>query len=531
MGPRPAKRLAVQPAPRCARSAQWRIRHARQDLQGHDGCAPRVADQGIPQDSHHPRRLGGAAAPADVGRDRLQRPAGKLAISGRTRAALRARQRLPPGQGAAGRGHHRHRATDLPRKHRVKTLAHWPEFIERQHPKTIALGLDRVRTVFERMQMQIAAPVITVGGTNGKGSCCAMLESILRAAGYRTGLYTSPHLLRYNERVRIAAVEADDDVLAASFDAVEAARGDLMLTYFEYGTLAALWLFAREQVEALVLEVGLGGRLDAVNIVDADCAVLTSVGIDHVDYLGPDRESIGREKAGIFRAGRPAVVAEPDPPASVVNADGKKLLIGRDFGYVDQQSQWSYWGPSGNRGGLAHPALRGALQLRNAAAAMCALDALRERLPVSMQDVRRGLAEVELPARFQVLPGKPQIILDVAHNPQAAQVLADNLAASGFSPQTIAVCGMLRDKDIGGVLRTLAPRITRWHLASLQGPRAASADELAGFVEGECFASAGEALAAALGVAGENDKIVVFGSFLTVGEALAWLKNNKTSKR
>src|SRR3954469_14412197 len=499
MGPRPAKRLAVQPAPRCARSAQWRIRHARQDLQGHDGCAPRVADQGIPQDSHHPRRLGGAAAPADGGRDRLQRPAGKLAISGRTRAALRARQRLPPGQGAAGRGHHRHRATDLPRKHRVKTLAQWLEFIERQHPKTIALGLDRVRTVFERMQMQIAAPVITVGGTHGKGSCCAMLESILRAAGYRTGLYTSPPLLRYNERVRTAAVEAEDDVLAASFDAVEAARGDLMLTYFEYGTLAALWLFAREQVEALVLEVGLGGRLDAVNIVDADCAVLTSVGIDHVDYLGPDRESIGREKAGIFRAGKPAVIAEPDPPASVLAAPGEKLLLGKDFGYVDQQSQWSYWGPSssisGKRGGLAHPARRGAMQLRNAAAAMCALDTLRERLPLGMQDIRRGLAEVELPARFQVLPGQPQVILDVAHNVQAAQVLSDNLASSGFAPQTIAVCGMLKDKDIGGVLAALAPRITCWHLASLRGPRAASAQELARFVDGERFASPAEAFA------------------------------------
>jgi dihydrofolate synthase/folylpolyglutamate synthase len=413
----------------------------------------------------------------------------------------------------------------------VKTLAQWLEFIERQHPKAIALGLDRAAAVWSRMGVRITVPVITVGGTNGKGSTCAMLESILRVGGYRTGLYTSPHLVRYNERVRVAGVEASDELLAASFEAVEAARGDTPLTYFEYGTLGALWIFAHEKVEALVLEVGLGGRLDAVNLVDADCAVLTSVGIDHVDYLGPDRESIGREKAGIFRAGRPAVIAEPDPPQSVLAAPGEKLLIGRDFGYVNQESQWSYWGPSGKRGGLAHPALRGAMQLRNASAAMCALDALRERLPLSMQDVRRGLAEVELPARFQVLPGKPQIILDVAHNPQAAHVLADNLGSSGFSPETIAVCGMLRDKDIEGVLRTLAPRITRWHLASLAGPRAASAEELSRFVKGECFASPAEAFAAALGSAGENDKIVVFGSFLTVGEVLEWLKNNKTSKR
>jgi dihydrofolate synthase/folylpolyglutamate synthase len=416
----------------------------------------------------------------------------------------------------------------------VRTLAQWLEFIERQHPKTIALGLDRVSQVFARLNVTLGVPVITVAGTNGKGSTCAMLESILRMGGYRTGLYTSPHLVRYNERVRVAGVEAGDELLAASFEAVEAARGDTPLTYFEYGTLGALWAFAREKVEALVLEVGLGGRLDAVNIIDADCAVLTSVGIDHVDYLGPDRESIGREKAGIFRAGRPAVVAEPDPPDSVLGAAGDKLLIGRDFGYVDQQSQWSYWGPSsstsGKRGGLAHPALRGAIQLRNASAAMCALDTLRERLPLGMQDIRRGLAEVELPARFQVLPGKPQVILDVAHNPQAAQTLASNLASSGFAPETIAVCGMLRDKDIGGVLKTLAPRVTRWHLASLQGPRAASAQELAQFVAGECFASPAEAFAAALGRAGENDKIVVFGSFLTVGEVLAWLKNNKTSR-
>jgi dihydrofolate synthase/folylpolyglutamate synthase len=413
----------------------------------------------------------------------------------------------------------------------LRTLAQWLEFIERQHPKTIALGLDRVSTVWKRMDTALACPVITVAGTNGKGSTCAMLESILRAGGYRTGLYTSPHLVRYNERVRVAGVEASDELLAASFEAVEAARGDTPLTYFEYGTLGALWVFAREKVDALVLEVGLGGRLDAVNIIDADCAVLTSIGIDHVDYLGPDRESIGREKAGIFRAGRPAVIAEPDVPATVAAAPGVHYRIGRDFGYIDQQSQWSYWGPAGKRGGLAHPALRGAMQLRNASAAMCALDTLRERLPVSMQDVRRGLAEVELPARFQVLPGKPQIILDVAHNPQAAQVLADNLASSGFAPETIAVCGMLKDKDVGGVLRTLAPRVTRWHLASLQGPRAASAEELARHVEGERFDSPAEAFAAALGVAGENDKIVVFGSFLTVGEVVVWLKNNKTSKR
>jgi dihydrofolate synthase / folylpolyglutamate synthase len=421
----------------------------------------------------------------------------------------------------------------------ARSLSDWLEYIEKQHPSTIALGLERVGEVLGRLGAGLACPVITVGGTNGKGSTCAMLESILRAAGYRTGLYTSPHLVRYNERVRIAGAEAGDEALSAGFAAVEAARGGAPLTYFEFGTLAAFWVFNQMQVEAAVLEVGLGGRLDAVNAVDADCAVLTSVAIDHVDYLGSTRESIGREKAGIFRSGRPAVVADPDPPASVLNAGTHLLLINRDFGYTAEASQWAYWGPGGKRGGLAHPALRGAIQLRNAAAALCALDTLRERLPVAMQEVRRGLAEVTLPARFEVLPGRPQVILDVAHNVEAAQTLERNLAASGFAPEIIAVCGMLRDKDVGGVLRELAPRITRWHLASLPGPRAAAAGELAtqlaalGVARASMHehASPAQAFAAARESAGENDKLVVFGSFLTVGEVKAWLSDNKTSKR
>jgi dihydrofolate synthase/folylpolyglutamate synthase len=413
----------------------------------------------------------------------------------------------------------------------VRTLDDWLDYISRQHPQTIAMGLERVQKVFKNLNIRLVSPVITVGGTNGKGSTCAMLESILRAAGYRTGLYSSPHLVRYNERVRISGAECDDRLLGEGFAAVEAAREDTPLTYFEFGTLAAFWVFEQSKVEALVLEVGLGGRLDAVNAIDADCAVLSSVGIDHVEYLGQDRESIGREKAGIFRDGRPAVVADPAPPRAVLEAPGEKLLYGKDFSYKAEGTQWTYSGPGGKRAGLAYPALRGAMQLRNASAALCALDALR--LPVAMQEIRRGLAEVELPGRFQVLPGRPQVILDVAHNPQAAHTLAENLASSGFAPETYAVCGMLKDKDIAGVLRELAPRVTHWHLATLPGPRGASADELAerlGKNSTRKFASPAEALAAALERASENDKIVVFGSFLTVGEAITWLKH-RTSRR
>ena len=412
----------------------------------------------------------------------------------------------------------------------ARSLAAWLEYIERQHPQSIALGLDRVAEVFSRLKAGISCPVFTVGGTNGKGSTCAMLESILRAAGYRVGLYTSPHIARYSERVRIAGAEAPDEALAGAFEAVETARGGVPLTYFEFGTLGAFLLFSQAKLDALVLEVGLGGRLDAVNILDADCAVLTSIGIDHVEFLGDTRAAIGREKAGIFRPARPAVVAEPQIPETVLEeiqkVHARALLLGRDFGYTHQGTQWSYWGPGGKRAGLAHPALRGAAQLRNAAAAMTALDALRERIPVAMQDVRLGLADVTLPARFQVLPGRPQVVLDVAHNPEAAAVLAQNLGDSGFAPETIAVFGMMRDKDIAGVVRAVAPRITKWNVATLPGPRGADSSLLRGIiseVEQQTrvseFPDVPAALAAAKKEARENDKIVVFGSFLTVAGA------------
>ena len=411
-------------------------------------------------------------------------------------------------------------------------LADWLRHIERLHPQTIALGLDRVRAVLDRLAIPKFCPIVVVGGTNGKGSTCAMLEAILVAAGYRAGCYTSPHLLRYNERVRIAGREADDATLSEGFRLVEAARGETSLTYFEFGTLAAWVAFARAGLDALVLEVGLGGRLDAVNVFEPDAAVLTSVGLDHQDYLGGTREKIGWEKAHIFRPGKPAIVGDPNPPRTVLEhahaIAAQLLVIGREFGYAADANQWRYFGPGGARGGLAYPGLRGAIQLSNAACAIAALDSLRERLPVGAQDIRSGLAVVELPGRFQVLPGRPAIILDVGHNPQAAGVLAENLAAMGPHRRTLAVVGMLRDKDLAGVCAKLRGRVDRWFAATLDNPRGATAGELAAAIAaagagGDVreFPTPDAAFAAARESAGSDDRIVVFGSFFTVANVMA----------
>ena len=415
----------------------------------------------------------------------------------------------------------------------------WLALLEQRHGQRIELGLARVAAVRARMKTDCAAVVITVGGTNGKGSCCAMLEAILLASGYRVGCYTSPHLLRYNERVRIDGREVDDAALVAGFAAVEAARADTALTYFEHGTLAAWQVFADAKPDVIVLEVGLGGRLDAVNVFDADCALVSSVAMDHMDYLGDTREAIGFEKAGIFRGGRPAVCGDPQPPATLVEhaaAVGAELWIsGRDFGFGGDRQQWGYWryaqppreGTLVRRGGLAYPSLRGANQLLNAAAVITVLECLRHRIPVSMQHVRQGLMLVELPGRFQVLPGRPTVVLDVAHNPQAAGVLADNLGNMGFYPETWAVFGMLADKDVAAVVKLMAGRIDHWLLADLPGPRGLPAAALADTVRAlnedadvRCFDSPSAAYAAAQKLLAENDRIVVFGSFLTVADVL-----------
>jgi len=417
------------------------------------------------------------------------------------------------------------------------SLEEWLAHIERQHVRPIDLGLERVAVVRDRLGQRQTVPLITIGGTNGKGSTCAMLERILRCAGYRVGLYTSPHLLRYNERVSIAGQPASDEVLGEGFARVEAARGGTPLTYFEFGTLAAWEAFAAAGLDAIILEVGLGGRLDATNLYDADVSIVTTVDLDHMDFLGPTREDIGFEKAGIFRPGRPAVCGEPAPPARLlehakgIGADLR--LLGRDFGCRRLDLQWQFWGRNGKKSGLAHPALRGANQLANAACALAALEALGERVPVAMQDIRRGLAEVELPGRFQVLPGRPAVVLDVAHNPQAARVLAENLDSQGVFPATWAVFGMLADKDIAGVVRAMKHRVDHWLPCSLEGPRAAGAEQLAAVLEAEGvagplprFASPCDALRRAQESAGEDDRILAFGSFLTVAQVMESLAGN-----
>ena len=411
------------------------------------------------------------------------------------------------------------------------SLDDWLAYVSAQHPSTIALGLERVREVASRMQLAPPPLAITVGGTNGKGSTCAYLERILLEAGYRTGLYTSPHLLRYNERVRIDGAEAEDEVLIAAFERVEAARAGTALTYFEFGTLAALAVFAARGVEATILEVGLGGRLDAVNIVDADCAIVVCVDLDHQSYLGTDRESIGYEKAGIFRAGRPAIYGDADPPARLLEqarAVGAELhLLGRDFRYEASERQWEFIGRRGAKRALPIPALRGRWQLKNASCALAALDEIADRLPVSLGEAKRGLTLVRLPGRLQVLPGRPAIVLDVAHNPHAARALADGLGDMGFFERTLAVFAMLGDKDIGGVIDAMRGRVDHWYVAAADAERAAPAARVASLLAERglgavtrSFATVPSAFDAARREAGPNDRIVAFGSFTTVAEAL-----------
>ncbi|SCK60037.1 dihydrofolate synthase / folylpolyglutamate synthase [Variovorax sp. HW608] len=415
----------------------------------------------------------------------------------------------------------------------MKTLADWLAHAEHLHPKNIELGLDRVRAVAQKLGLSFDCPVITVAGTNGKGSTCAMLESILTHAGYRTAVFTSPHLVRFEERLRLRGEAVDGDELSKHFEAVERLRGEVALTYFEFTTLAILLCIGANKPDVAILEVGLGGRLDAVNIVDADCAVITSIDLDHMEFLGLDRESIGREKAGILRTGRPAIVSDPVPPQSVIDhakAIGADLwLVGRDFNVAGDKQQWGWSGRGRRYSGLAYPALRGANQLINAAGVLAALESLRPRLPITAQAVRNGLAMVELPGRFQIVPGEPALVLDVAHNAHAVAALAENLDAMGFYPTTHGVFGVMADKDLDPILARIGPLIDRWYFTDLPTPRAAKADDLLARwqaqnkrsdVAGSVHRSPMEALQAAIDRADPTDRIVVFGSFFTVGGVL-----------
>lgn len=443
------------------------------------------------------------------------------------------------------------------------TLEQWLAYLETLHPKEIDMGLARIQSVAQQLQLdQLPALKIVVGGTNGKGSTCAMLEAILLAAGYKVGLYTSPHLLRYNERIRINGINATDEVITRQFARIDAARGDISLSYFEFATLAALLAFAEARVDVMVLEVGLGGRLDAVNIIDADCSIITSVDIDHTEYLGDDREQIAWEKAHIFRADKPAICADPIPPAKIkAYADiiGADLWqFGVDFNYSGDAQQWAFAGREQRRSALAYPALRGVNQLLNASAVLAALEALRFQLVVPASAIREGLLRATVPGRMQILPGQPTVILDVAHNPHAAGALAQNLQQMPSTPgaKTIAVVGVFKDKDVKAVIQRLLPVVDIWICATLDGPRALSGEQLGQWVrevaqlplesqadvqvttpkvravvnqvdltkievltEGTMV----QGFVKAQSMAGLNDRILVFGSFFAVGPVLEHL--------
>lgn len=415
------------------------------------------------------------------------------------------------------------------------TLAEWLDHCERLHTKNIDMGLARSEEIKRRLGLQFKVPVITVAGTNGKGSTCAMLESIGLQAGYKVGLYIKPHFVHFEERCRVngAMVAADD--LLPHFEAVEKARGDMPLTYFEFTSLAIFRLLSLAELDMVILEVGLGGRLDTVNVIDTDCAVITSIALDHMEYLGPDRESIAREKAAIMRPGRPVIFSDPVPPASVgeyaatVGAD--LWQIGRDFNFAGDKQQWGWAGRGRRYSGLAYPALRGANQLLNASGAIAAFEALRDRLPITAQAIRSGLATLELPGRFQIVPGQPTLVLDVAHNPHAVGALFENLDQMGFFPRTHAVFGVMADKDMAAILTRMAPLVDCWYFCDLPVSRAAPAQQLAdlhralalkgpGPVTATRHASPSEALRAAIAAADPADRIVAFGSFYTVGGVL-----------
>jgi dihydrofolate synthase/folylpolyglutamate synthase len=413
-----------------------------------------------------------------------------------------------------------------------RSLCEWLDYQQLIHPAGIELGLDRLREVWHRLHPgQFKPRVISVAGTNGKGSCVAYLDAILRAASWRAGSYTSPHLIRYNERIHIDGEEVNDDELCAAFERIEECRGETLLTYFEFATLAALDLFSRHQLDVVILEVGLGARLDAVNLMDADAALVTSIGIDHQAWLGDTRDDIGGEKAGILRVGRPAVYAEADMPAGFLQAataTGAKLYhAGDDYHYRTGVDGWSWEIGGMQRHALPAPSMRGHYQLQNAAGVLMILHLLRRQLPVSQEAICQGLIEAKLPGRFQVVAGKPLIILDVAHNREAAAALASNLGAMLFPGKLRAIFSMYADKPLQAVVATLENAVDEWHIYPLDDERGYRAEKLHAGVE-QAAGQAGvishdsllDAFQAAKQASAEGDVILIFGSFQVVGEAL-----------
>ena len=413
-----------------------------------------------------------------------------------------------------------------------QSLADWLAWQESLHPAEIALGLERCRAVAEKLGiLHPGFTVVTVAGTNGKGSTVAMLDATYRCAGYRVGTYTSPHLLRYNERIRLDGIPVADAVICAAFARVEAARAGIALTFFEFGTLAALVIFADAGLDLAILEVGMGGRLDAVNLVDPDVAVIATLDIDHVEFLGHTRDEIAREKAGILRAGRPAVCSDPEPPQSLLDcaaSQGTSLaLLGRDFCFEADEQAWTWWSGREVLSGLPRPALSGAYQFRNAAGVLKVLSLLGERHPVTPDQIATALREVRLQGRFQRIAGEIDVILDVAHNAQAMAAFVSNLEALPRVAGTRVVLGMLRTKDHLAAMRTLAPFVDHWHFATVAAARGASANDLLASWQGlrlgqpaHCHASVEAAWRVARDETPPGGRILVVGSFVTVGEVL-----------
>jgi dihydrofolate synthase/folylpolyglutamate synthase len=419
---------------------------------------------------------------------------------------------------------------------RFSTLSEWLSWQEKLHPAAIDLSLDRVQRTLQQLRWRAPrCPVITVGGTNGKGSTVAMLRRILSAAGYRVGTFTSPHLIRYNERITVAEQEVSDASLVAAFERIDLARGSDTLTFFEFNALAALLVFETANLDVLVLEVGLGGRLDAVNVVDADIAMISSIALDHCDWLGNDIEAIGVEKAGILRDGQVAIFGAREMPVSIESAArerGSRLhRLGREFDWHRVGARWHWRSSNGRFDDLPLPGLQGAIQLDNAAAVLAALEALAPRLSVTRAAIDEGLSTVRLAGRFQIVELDAEWILDVAHNPAAAHTLAERLKDLDTRKPTIAVCGVLSDKDLNGILAPLKDSFDEWIAVGLSGPRASPVNQFAKTLRAaglSVVASCPDVLSGcerASALAGARGRVVVFGSFMTVGPALQWLQS------